>query len=897
MACSGAISAPPPEPFKRRFDMRCPAGVRYSTVTLSAVFAMCAQLAAAEKETEFYPIIYDTDAPHLLSLVDEIDIRTPVMLNRALKSYSHVTQLSLSSRGGSVHSALTMSYVVHEAGLRTLIPGGAVCFSACSYLFFAGGERVAQGALGVHQLSSTSDSLRSGQVALADIMLAYDEFGVNGAVVNKMLLTPADDMYVFDADELTGLGIVNAAPCAGADAHLGRVSSLGAQELRLHIQTYPNCPSAQTAETLLANLAAADASETPVAAVTPPPQVGLHRCTDAKGWDQILRVCRAALASRDWEDNDAAALHNAVGAAFFATGDAFAAHEAFQSALSLRPDTPVLLENRALALDALGQHADAALEMRAAIGATSAPPDRFFARLGLFERSADKVNTAFQVWDTLLSDDGASESLIRSWQEALISSGHLAQVADGTYTTLTRIAVQRCSFATDCLPPDTSAAPDLLPVPVSDTSLDLSRSASSSLLVALGEPDGQGSCNQGQPEMNIHMCEAMLQAGDFDAVERTQIENFLAVQFAEIDAYEEADAVMTRAIDAVPPDHSLFKNRAAIRYRKGDYAGALEDVDAVRALTAHFQSFFNRETEVVRGNIHARLGRADEAVEAWMGAIFVEDQDETDTSAQDLQRLLQKAGVYSGALDGKFGAGSRAALAACAAATDCVISGQIGYDDYSEAFGLSYVVGLPEGPLYYDTARREHAKAAIAECDTYVDDAIENCTRAIDTGWLLNTEASKAYRARSYEHYRIDAFDAALTDYRAHIRFLGYSGYDRDWHVRLLLMAGQPENALLEVARFTGSREDEADFYRGLALAALGRNAEAERIWLAHYDRLDNVTSDFSADARVFELYQYQLERQDMLPAGYNLYQDGKSPALRAAIGRCASDPACFSLN
>ncbi|CAN0168116.1 unnamed protein product, partial [Chrysoparadoxa australica] len=99
---------------------------------------------------------------------------------------------------------------------------------------------------------------------------------------------------------------------------------------------------------------------------TPPPEAGLHRCTDAKGWDQILRVCRAALASRDWEDNDAAALHNAVGAAFFATGDAFAAHEAFQSALSLRPDTPVLLENRALALDALGQHADAALEMRAA---------------------------------------------------------------------------------------------------------------------------------------------------------------------------------------------------------------------------------------------------------------------------------------------------------------------------------------------------------------------------------------------------------------------------------------------------------------------------------------------------------------------------------------------------
>ncbi len=873
--------------------MICPANFRILTVALM----IGAQTAAAEQKTEFYPITYDTDTPHVLSLVDAIDIRTPVLLNRALSTYPQVSQLSLSSRGGSVHSALTMAYTVREAGLSTVIPEGADCFSACSYLFFAGVARTADGALGVHQLASNSDSLRSGQVALADIMTAYDDFGVHGAVVNKMLLTPADDMYVFTGQELATLGIVNAAPCAGAQAHLDRITALGAEGLRLHLQRFANCPTAQAAERQLAIALAPDAAGTAKDTAKAPAAQGAARaCTEADGWEQILRVCRAALASGEWDDTEAAALQNAVGAAFFATGDAFAAHEAFQAALTLRPDTPALLENRALALDALGRHADAALAMRAAIDATSAPPERFLARLGLFERAAGNVNTAFQVWDDLLSDRPQGDSRVRAWQQALASAGYLDQAADGRYTALTRIAVQRCSYESDCLPPDTDAAPDLLPVPVSDTSLDLSRSASSSLLVALGEPDGQGSCNQGQPEMNIHLCEAMLQEGDFDAEERTQIANFLAVQYAAIEAFEEAEVVMTRLIDAVPPDHSLFKNRAAIRYRKGDYAGALDDVEAVRAVTSQWsRSFFQRETDVVYGNILARLGRADEAVEAWMGAIFEEDQDETDTSAKDLQGFLQRSGFYTGAIDGKFGAGSRAALAACAAATDCVISGRIGYDDYSEAFGLSYVVNLPEGPLYFDTARREHAKAAMAECEYYQDDTIEQCTRAIDTGWLLTTEAVNAYRTRSDAHR--DAPQKRLADYQESLRMTGFQSYDRDWYVRLLLMADQPDNALLEVARFTSSYMDQADFYRGLALAALGRNAEAERVWLSHYDRLDNVTSDFSANARVFDLYQHQLERHDMLPAGYNQYQDGKSPALRAAIGRCASDPACYTLN
>ena len=62
----------------------------------------------------------------------------------------------LSSPGESVFEGLQIAGIIHDKGLQTYIPKHGLeeegdCASACSFMFFAGTTRSAEGNLGVHQ--------------------------------------------------------------------------------------------------------------------------------------------------------------------------------------------------------------------------------------------------------------------------------------------------------------------------------------------------------------------------------------------------------------------------------------------------------------------------------------------------------------------------------------------------------------------------------------------------------------------------------------------------------------------------------------------------------------------------------------------------------------------------
>ncbi|MCY1552851.1 hypothetical protein D9M68_892760 [compost metagenome] len=91
---------------------------------------------------------------------------------------------------------------MHELGLATWVPQEVGCYSACSFIFFAGSERLAEGKLGVHQVWGEEVDASSAQTVVSDILEAFSDFGVRQEVTSAMLRTRPEDMYVFSETEL-----------------------------------------------------------------------------------------------------------------------------------------------------------------------------------------------------------------------------------------------------------------------------------------------------------------------------------------------------------------------------------------------------------------------------------------------------------------------------------------------------------------------------------------------------------------------------------------------------------------------------------------------------------------------------------------------------------------------
>lgn len=143
------------------------------------------------------------DVPGLLAMIGDIGPKTPLDMRRALHSMEGPVMLALASDGGNVASALMVAYEVQELGLSTYVMPETGCYSACSFIFFAGKERLAEGELGVHQVWGEGADASTAQTVVSDILEAFSEFGVRQEVTSAMLRTPPENMYVFSQRELS----------------------------------------------------------------------------------------------------------------------------------------------------------------------------------------------------------------------------------------------------------------------------------------------------------------------------------------------------------------------------------------------------------------------------------------------------------------------------------------------------------------------------------------------------------------------------------------------------------------------------------------------------------------------------------------------------------------------
>ena len=120
----------------------------------------------------------------------------------------------LNSFGGNVDEGLDIATTVFDKGIKTYVPKENECYSACSFIFFAGSERYTLGKLGVHQVGYADDVAKEkfevgvvtsiSQLTTADILLRLGEFNTPRFVEQRMLRTKK--MYIFNTEELNKLG-------------------------------------------------------------------------------------------------------------------------------------------------------------------------------------------------------------------------------------------------------------------------------------------------------------------------------------------------------------------------------------------------------------------------------------------------------------------------------------------------------------------------------------------------------------------------------------------------------------------------------------------------------------------------------------------------------------------
>lgn len=168
--------------------------------------------AATAQEPDIRPFFHYATTPDVLHLIGTIDDGTSSAFSRAIVRYPGVKVLRLSSLGGSVRAALDVADHVSIRQMRTEVPAGSICYSACAYIFLAGKERyVPPGArLGVHQMAGRPGQAVSPedlQFYVARIVSTMARFGVGPEIMATMFRTRNSDMYVFTPQEVAELGI------------------------------------------------------------------------------------------------------------------------------------------------------------------------------------------------------------------------------------------------------------------------------------------------------------------------------------------------------------------------------------------------------------------------------------------------------------------------------------------------------------------------------------------------------------------------------------------------------------------------------------------------------------------------------------------------------------------
>jgi Clp protease len=131
-------------------------------------------------------------------------------LRAAFEADKRVTLLVLNSPGGSVLEAQEMAKSIRAFGAPVLVPGNAVCASACFMLFAAGRNRLAEpGAMiGVHSASVSGGNETMDTLGVTTLMAREAAaYGVPSGITGRMVTTRPGQMAWLTRAELESMGV------------------------------------------------------------------------------------------------------------------------------------------------------------------------------------------------------------------------------------------------------------------------------------------------------------------------------------------------------------------------------------------------------------------------------------------------------------------------------------------------------------------------------------------------------------------------------------------------------------------------------------------------------------------------------------------------------------------
>lgn len=130
-------------------------------------------------------------------------------INSFRQDNTPLTEVWLNSPGGVVDDALTMSLIISENNLTTVVPNRWQCVSACVLLFGAGAHRYAmpESIIGVHRISINATDTDFARSLSLDVDKIYTEMNFPENVKYKMLTTPPNDVYYLTGQDKQNISV------------------------------------------------------------------------------------------------------------------------------------------------------------------------------------------------------------------------------------------------------------------------------------------------------------------------------------------------------------------------------------------------------------------------------------------------------------------------------------------------------------------------------------------------------------------------------------------------------------------------------------------------------------------------------------------------------------------